>query len=159
MNDHIDEKQTIDARGVRTVYEALRNDANDKRSHGSWKVCVREYDADGLMIRSQKYAQEIYSESHAQKIADALNQINEVEKMRLFVADSLLMLGSVQSRSNEGNLDAMEARARSFMSSTEAAEISQANDRAEYEEPAKLCVSCESRWAQFGNLCESCRGS
>lgn len=62
------------ASAARTVYEALPNDANDKRAHGSWKVCVRQYDADGRMVRAQKYAQEIYSEAHARKIASALNE-------------------------------------------------------------------------------------
>lgn len=57
----------------RLVYEALPNDENDKRAYGSWKVCVREYDADGRMVRTQKYAQEIYREDHAKQIAAALN--------------------------------------------------------------------------------------
>ena len=66
---------------TRTVYEALPNDANDKRAPGSWKVCVREFDAEGLMTRSQKYAQEIYSEAHARNIATALNENGLASKM------------------------------------------------------------------------------
>ncbi len=53
----------------------------------------------------------------------------EIETMRLFIAEALLMLSSVQARSNPVLLDDMEAKARCFMTGREAAEIIQAHDR------------------------------
>lgn len=55
----------------------------------------------------------------------------EIETMRLFIAESLLMLSSVQSRSNPVLLDDMEAKARCFMTGREACEIIQSHDRSE----------------------------
>lgn len=53
-------------------YEALPNDENDKRTPGSWKVCMTWTDERGH--HAQKFAQEIYREDHARQIAAAMNR-------------------------------------------------------------------------------------
>lgn len=57
----------------RVVYDVAPNTPNDKKAKGSYKITVREFDAEGRMTRAQTYAQEIYNETHARFIASSLN--------------------------------------------------------------------------------------
>lgn len=56
-------------------------------------------------------------------------RVNEVEIMRLFIAEALLCLSSVKSRSNPAHLDDLAAKANCFMTGREACEIIQVHDR------------------------------
>lgn len=66
--------------------------------------------------------------------ARRMSQPEEIETMRLFIAEALMMLSSVQSRSNPAMLDEMETKANCFMSSREAAEIILRHDWKERED-------------------------
>lgn len=127
---------------------------------------MREQEAQGLQVSNASQAERpcaalshlggvsLFTQGEV-KAANKGNNQMEQKKMEVFVAEVLLMLMSAQSRSNPAVLDAMEAKARSLMTPSEASSIIHAADY-EAVEMAKAVKYAATHCAGGRDGCGAC---